>query len=156
MAPRRPIEQNAICALCGNVPCAFAQIVASDACNMGHTMRTTMLWGLCADHAQPVPKRPDTELSLGPYELYKQPPLGGGPDIYQSFRAQYPDCEIVTFEVRMVPFASEEGAKVMRFLRGVPQAPPPLHPVPVDIYSGDKKAFDQEFAKYGEPIYFGR
>lgn len=156
MSPRRPIEQNSICAMCGNVPCAFPQIVATDDCNMGHVMRTTMLWGLCADHAQPIEKRPDVQFSLGPYELYKGKPLNGGPDIYESFRAQYPDCCIRTFEVRMVAFASEEGAKVMKFLRGVPQPPPPLHPVPIDMYSGDKRAFDAEFAKYGQPIYFGR
>jgi hypothetical protein len=146
-----PKRQTAVCGFCSHAPSAFPQAVAYDLCalhgeSLKHTARSKFLWGVCADHSQAIGKHLDAPYSLGPYDGIK-------PGLRESHAHQYPGCVVSHFELRIIPFSSAEGAEVMAFLRGKPQMPPPLHDIPIDIFS-DQAEYEEAFLPYGKPVFF--
>lgn len=130
--------QAVTCGLCKNAPNAFPEIVTTD--DFGNRTTQTFLWGLCADHAQPIPVHKPAPRCLGAFERRKLMQIGTHQERY---------CHPVTgVEVKMHAFSSARGQEILKHVDGKPKAAPEIQTLEVQGY-GNLEEFEAECDAYG-------
>jgi hypothetical protein len=115
------------CGVCDHTATAFPELIGYD--HLGRASRRTFLWGMCSDHAQAVPRRPEEQFPNG---WIRTMPL-----VSKAHEERYGMFfPLVEWELIYTPFSSERGQRIQlecQKKHGSRSLPPPeTEPLPVE------------------------